>query len=147
MEELDRTLINTLQYGLPICDEPFARIARALGTSEGVVLDRLKDLLNHGYLTRFGPLFHAEQLGGALTLAAMRVPADEVSRIAEMVNRHPEVAHNYERDHDFNIWFVIATEQEFQIQEVIESIESETGYPVYNLPKQREFYVGLHFKA
>ena len=147
MDILDRAIVNTLQDGFPICERPYAEVAKQLGTSEQTLLDRLQHLLDEGLLSRFGPMYHAERMGGALTLAAMRVPEWELDVVSELVNSHPEVAHNYERDHTLNMWFVLATETPERIDEVIATIEAQTGYPVYNMPKQHEFYIGLRFKA
>ena len=147
MDALDRTIINTLQEGFPICERPYEEVAKQLGTSEQTLIERLQRLLDTGLLSRFGPLFHAERMGGALTLAAMRIPEQEFDLVSELVNSHPEVAHNYARDHALNMWFVLATETPERIDEVIAAIEAQTGYRVYNLPKQREFYIGLRFEA
>ncbi|MCX7897636.1 MAG: Lrp/AsnC family transcriptional regulator [Rhodocyclaceae bacterium] len=147
LDETDRALINALQQGFPLCDEPFAAVGAALGLSEEAVLHRLSDLLARGVLTRFGPLFQIEKLGGAFVLAAMRVPAEDYDRIAELVNALPEVAHNYRREHAFNMWFVLATETPERIADVIAYIESITGLKVYAFPKEREYFVGLKLDA
>ena len=109
------------------------------------VLTRLDRLLETGVLTRFGPLYHAGRLGGGLTLAALHAEPDAFDRIAGLVNAHPEVAHNYAREHHLNMWFVLATETPERVGEVIAEIEAETGCPVVNLPKLQEFFVGLRF--
>ncbi len=147
MDRLDRAIVNRLQGGFPICERPYAQVAQQLGTSEDELLRRLDALLESGVLTRFGPMYHAERLGGALTLAAMQVPAADVERVAALINAHPEVAHNYARAHAFNLWFVLATDTPERIAEVIDAIERATGLKVYNLPKLEEFYVGLRFEA
>ena len=147
LDTLDRAIINEMQGGFPICDSPYAEIAEQLGTSEGELLTRLQRLLDEGILSRFGPMYHAERLGGGLTLAAMAIPESEFERVAEQVNALPEVAHNYARDHELNMWFVLATETPERIGETISEIEQITGYPVYNMPKQKEFFVGLRFEA
>jgi DNA-binding Lrp family transcriptional regulator len=104
-------------------------------------------LLKNGVLTRFGPMYDTERLGGAFTLCAMSVPAADFDRAAALVNAHPEVAHNYEREHLFNMWFVLATASAAQVGEVIAGIEAETGYPVMNLPREEEFFVELRLSA
>lgn len=147
MDSLDRAIVNSLQGGFPICERPYAEVAARLGTTEEELLRRIDALLERGVLTRFGPMYHAERLGGALTLAAMQVPAAEFDRVAALVNAHPEVAHNYAREHDFNMWFVLATETPEKIPALIAAIERETGYRVYNMPKLEEFYVGIKFEA
>ncbi len=147
MDATDRKIVNELQGSFPISARPYAEAAATLGLTEDELLARLTRLLADGVLTRFGPMYHAERLGGALTLAAMKVPASDFDRIAAVVNAHPEVAHNYERQHEFNMWFVLATETPERIHDVISVIESETGCKVFNLPKLEEFYVGLRFEA
>jgi DNA-binding Lrp family transcriptional regulator len=147
MDETDRRIVNALQEGLPLCERPFAEAAGALGLSEHELISRVESLLERRILSRFGPLFDAERLGGAFSLCAMSVPAEDFERVAALVNAHPEVAHNYERDHRFNMWFVLATDSVSRISQVISMIESETGLPVLNLPREEEYYVGMRLTA
>jgi len=143
MDSVDARLVNCLQEGLPVCPRPFDDIAAALGLSVDELLSRVQRLLDDKVLTRFGPMFNAENLGGALSLCAMQVPLDRFDEVAEQVNVFPEVAHNYEREHLLNMWFVIATERPEQAGTVIREIEQATGCRVYDMPKQEEFYIGL----
>lgn len=147
MDELDRRIVNSLQGGFPLCERPFAEAARRLGTTEGELLSRLEALLASKILTRFGPLFDAERLGGAFSLCAMSVPKQDFERVAAIVNAHPEVAHNYEREHRLNMWFVLAALSPAEIGKAIEAIETETGYPVLDLPREEEYFVGLRLSA
>ena len=110
LDHIDRTIVNALQDGFPISERPYAEAAARLGIEETELLTRLQRLLHDGALSRFGPMYHAEQLGGALTLAAMEVPTANFDRVAEIVNGFPEVAHNYLREHRFNLWFVLAAD-------------------------------------
>ena len=118
-------------------------MACELGCDEQMLLQRLHRLLEEKWLTRFGPMYHAEHMGGAFSLVAMKIPPEDFERVAAQVNAFPEVAHNYEREHEFNMWFVLATETVERISEVNAEIERQTGYRVYNMPKLEEFYVGL----
>src|SRR3970040_1410648 len=124
MDAIDRHIVNDLQGGFPICERPYAEISARLGLSEADLIRRLDALLDRGTLTRFGPMYHAERLGGALTLAAMKIPAGDFERVAEIVNGFPEVAHNYAREHGFNMWFVLAPETPARIDEVIGEIQT-----------------------
>jgi DNA-binding Lrp family transcriptional regulator len=145
MDAVDRAIVNRLQGDFPVCERPYTEVATTLGLSEDELMQRLDVLLENGTLTRFGPMYHAERLGGALTLAAMKIPAADFERVTSIVNGFPEVAHNYAREHEFNMWFVLATEAPERIGEVISEIERMSGYRVYNMPKLEEFYVGLRF--
>jgi len=143
MDDLDRNIINELQGGFPVCERPYAEVAARLDTSEDELITRLEALLATGVLSRFGPMYNAERLGGGLTLAAIAVPEERFDEVADLVSDHMEVAHNYARDHKLNMWFVLATETPERIGEVISEIETETGLDVVNMPKQEEFYIGL----
>lgn len=147
MDPTDRAIINNLQGGLPICDRPYLEAATRLGISEDELLERLRRLLDGGTLTRIGPMFQIERIGGAFTLAALHAPADDFERINALVNAHPEIAHNYERSHTLNMWFVIATETPERVGQVIAEIEAETGCQVFNFPKSREYFVEMKLTA
>ncbi|MDO9140169.1 MAG: Lrp/AsnC family transcriptional regulator [Methylobacter sp.] len=147
MDELDKKIINALQDGFPICDAPYRQVAEQLGLGEQELLNRLKALLDNGTLTRFGPLYNAEQMGGALTLAAVKAPKERYDEITDIINAFPEVAHNYARNHELNMWFVLATETPGQIQQTISAIEQQTGLTVYNMPKNKEYFVNLKLEA
>jgi len=147
MDELDRAIVNGLQGGFPLCARPFAAAAAALGTDEETLIRRIAALLENGTLSRFGPMFDVERLGGAFTLCALRVPPADFERVAAQVNAHPEVAHNYEREHAFNMWFVLATRTHADIARVVDGIESETGLAVYEFPREAEYFIDLRFAA
>jgi DNA-binding Lrp family transcriptional regulator len=147
MDDLERRIVSTLQRGFPLVARPYAAAARDLGIDEATLIRKLKDLLEQGALTRFGPLFNADRLGGAFTLCAMSVPEAAFERVCAVVNAFPEVAHNYEREHRLNMWFVLATAEPGQIAGVIERIEAETGYSVLDFPKLDEYFIGLELAA
>jgi len=146
LDATDRALINRLQQGLPIVDAPYAAVAAELSLSEDELLQRLQQLLDCGALSRFGPMYHAERIGGGLTLVAMAVDEVDLDRVVAQINALPEVAHNYLRDHPLNLWFVLATERPQQIDQLLAQITTESGYPVYNMPRIEEFYVGLQLQ-
>lgn len=147
MDSLDRAIINELQGGFPICAHPYAEVAENLGTTEDELIHRLSKMDQEKIYSRFGPMYHAERMGGGLTLAALQVPDERYDEVTEMVNAFPEVAHNYAREHSLNMWFVLATEKPERIAEVINEIELRTGLHVYNMPKQQEFFIGLKFEV
>ena len=145
MDDLDRRIINNLQGGFPLSDRPFSDAAAELGASEDQLMERIGTMLKDGRLSRFGPLFNVEKMGGSFSLCAMRVPGDRFEELVDQVNSLPQVAHNYERDHAFNMWFVLATESKEGIAEAVREIKHATGLEVYEFPKLEEFYVGLRF--
>ncbi|MDA7948572.1 MAG: Lrp/AsnC family transcriptional regulator [Hyphomicrobiaceae bacterium] len=143
----DRKIINSLQGGFPVCDEPFAEAAKALDLGEDELLTRIANLRESGVLSRFGPMYNAEAMGGAFCLCAVAVPEARMEAVVEQINAHAEVAHNYERAHELNIWFVLGSDDPARIDAVIGEIESETGLDVYAFPKEHEFFIGLKVDA
>jgi DNA-binding Lrp family transcriptional regulator len=147
MDDLDQAIVDRLQTGFPVCERPFREAARALDTTEDEIIRRIDRMLCAGTLTRFGPLFQVERMGGEFTLAAMRVPVERFDAISEAVNALPEVAHNYARDHPLNMWFVLATETAQATHDAVAAIEARTGLPVLTFPKEREYFVGVDLKV
>lgn len=147
LSDADRRIVNALQGGFPLVDRPFAEVAAGLGLDEDELIVAVTRLREDGVLTRFGPMFDAVALGGAFTLCAMAVPEDGFERVASLVNALPEVAHNYRREHAFNMWFVLATERPAEIAASIARIETLTGLAVLNLPKLEEYFLELKLQA
>lgn len=146
LDDVDRRLLNRYQGGLPVSHRPYAEMGEELGISEEEVIARIKRLLDAGALSRVGPILNAPQLGGERTLAAMRVPPERFDEVAAFVNGLDTVSHNYEREHDLNMWFVISSDDPEAIERTIATIERETGLRVVNLPTIEEFFVDLRFE-
>ena len=144
---LDRQLLNILQEGIEPVARPFAAIATATGLSEEAIVERIAGYLRDGLLTRFGPLFNADRMGGAFCLCAMDVPAERFDEVCDTVNAFSQVAHNYKREHRYNMWFVLATETPQDIEATGARIEAWTGLPVVLFPKEAEYFIGLKVPA
>lgn len=147
IDDTDRKIINALQGGFPVTPRPYADAARDIGIEEQDLIDRLTRLRDTGALSRFGPLYNAERAGGAVTLAAMEVPVERYEEVATLVNARDEVAHNYERSHKLNMWFVLAVEDKAEIDAVNFAIEAETGIKVLNMPKLEEYFLELKLEV
>ena len=147
LDDVDRRLINAMQGDFPLVAEPYRAVAETLGLSETELLTRLDSLLARRVLTRFGPMFQIERAGGAFVLAAMVVADEDLARVSDQVNAFPEVAHNYRREHEFNMWFVLATATREGIPDAIARIEQATGLPVFAFPKEREYFVEMRLRA
>ena len=143
LDATDALLLRRLHGGFPLTESPYADVARELGLTEAEVIERLQRLLDDGALTRFGPLFQIERAGGQFVLAAMQVPEERFDAVAAQVNALPEVAHNYRREHRFNMWFVIACASPREVEAACARIEAATGLHVTAFPKEREFFVEL----
>jgi DNA-binding Lrp family transcriptional regulator len=146
-DDLDRRIINRLQEGLPLEPRPFEIVAQEIGCSESSLILRLQNLQEAGVITRFGPFFDAEAMGGAFCLCAMAVPKERFDDVALLLSNLPEVAHNYERDHALNMWFVLATETPEDIGRVSYEIEQATLLEVFRFPKLEEYFIGFKVAA
>jgi DNA-binding Lrp family transcriptional regulator len=151
LDDVDRGILNAFQGGFPVCERPFGPAAaalreRGLEVTETEFVDRVRRLDEEGIISRFGALVNAEAIGGTATLVAMHAPPERFDEVAEQVNAHREVAHNYEREHPhLNMWFVVSVAEESEVERVLADIETETGQSTYNMPKEREFHVGAKF--
>lgn len=145
MDDLDRRLIDRLQYGLPLVRRPWEALADELAAPAAELRRRVQALLDDGTLTRFGPMFDIERLGGAFTLAALAVPETRFEEVAALLHGMPEVAHNYRREHAYNMWFVLACATPADVAASLARIEARTGLAVLDLPKEATYHVGLHF--
>ena len=143
LDAVDRQIIAKMQGDFPLCERPYAAAAAALGIAEDELLSCLQRLLDTRVLTRFGPMMQVERMGGAFVLAALAVPEARYDAVATLVNALPQVAHNYRREHAFNMWFVLATETPAGIAEAIARIEGDTGLKVRAFPKEREYFVEM----
>jgi len=143
LDATDALLLERLHGDFPMDERPFAAVGAGIGLAEPEVIARLQRMLDEGVLTRFGPLFQIERAGGAFLLAAMAVPEERFDAVAQQVNALPEVAHNYQREHRLNMWFVIAAESAAAAQDVCGRIERLTGLSVFAFPKEREYFVEL----
>ncbi len=147
LDDIDRAILNRMQDDLPLTSHPYAIIAAELGVAEADLLTRLSRMKDTRVITRFGPFFDAAAMGGAFCLCAMAVPSKDFETVLTKVNAHPEIAHNYERSHRLNMWFVLATETPEGIAATAEAIEGETGIAVLQFPKLQEFFIGFRVAA
>lgn len=145
MEDLTEKLLNDFQRNFPLNPLPFEQIALALNTSTEVVIEKLKELQARGAVSRVGPVFSPNTVGVS-TLAAMAVPADKLEQVAAQVSAYQQVNHNYEREHDFNLWFVATAENLPCLQHTLTEIEQQTGYKVLSLPLLKEYHIDLGFR-
>jgi len=144
MEILTEQLLNDYQRNFPLLPAPFEHIARSLNTDSGTVLRRLKELQKKGAVSRVGAVFKPNTVGVS-TLAAIAVPDSLLDSVAPIVSAFPQVNHNYEREHEYNLWFVVTTANQAELEETLRSIEQRVGYPVLTLPLVKDYHIDLGF--
>jgi DNA-binding Lrp family transcriptional regulator len=144
MADLRRRLLAEFQRDFPLTPRPYARLAEELGVDEETVIETLRALKEEGAVSRVGAVFRPNTVG-ASTLAAMTVPAERLDEVAQLVSGYAEVNHNYEREHRFNLWFVVAAPDEARVAAVLDEIEDRTSLPVMNLPMVEDYHLDLGF--
>lgn len=144
LSALEHALLERCQRDLPLTGRPFRDVAARLGVTESGVLAALGTLMSGGMVTRVGPVFRPWTVG-ASTLAAMAVPASRLDTVAATVSAFPEVNHNYEREHRYNLWFVVTAASRVAVSSVLERVRAHTGLPVLDLPLEAEYHIDLGF--
>ena len=144
-DALERRLLDAYQRDFPLDERPFAEIARREGTSEERVIAALASLKARGAVSRVGAVIRPHAVGWS-TLAALAVPPERLEEVAGVVDRHPQVNHNYEREHAFNLWFVVTGRDQAEVAEVLRSIQAETGLEPLDLPLEEPYHIDLGFR-
>jgi DNA-binding Lrp family transcriptional regulator len=137
-------LLDEFQRGFPLTPNPYAALADQLGVTEAAILEALRTLTADGTVSRVGAIFPPNTIGVSL-LAAMAVPEEQLADVAGWISTLPEVNHNYEREHRYNLWFVAAAADAGRLDEVLRHIETRTGLRVLRLPLLEEFHIDLGF--
>jgi len=144
LDALDFRLVNDWQRDFPLVSRPYAELAYRLGISEAEGISRLRQLAEDGTVSRIGAVFRPHTLGWS-TLAAVAVASDQIESVAKSISAYPEVNHNYEREHDFNLWFVATAPTAERVAEVLGEISVLADGPVLDLPMQEDFHIDLGF--
>jgi DNA-binding Lrp family transcriptional regulator len=144
MTELELHLLNDFQRDFPLVPAPFGLIAGRLGVSEAEVLNTLVRLQAEGKVSRVGAVFRPHSIGSS-ALAALAVPPERLDETAQLVNGYTEVNHNYEREHHYNLWFVVTAADEQRVHEVLDEIGQRTGCPLLHLPMLEDYHIDLGF--
>ncbi len=144
LSELEFRLLNDWQRGFPLAECPYGVLAGALDCSEERVLDTLGDLRARGHVSRIGAVFRPHVLGWS-TLAAVAAPPEQMEAVARVIDAYPEVNHNYEREHAYNLWFVLTAATRERVEAVLADIHRQTGLPPLDLPMLADFHIDLGF--
>jgi DNA-binding Lrp family transcriptional regulator len=146
LDDIDKSILNRIQSNFPIDSRPFKVIGMELGIDEVDVIKRLEDLKQQGIIRRIGGNFVPDKIGYVSTLCAARVPDEQISEFANIVNQYPGVTHNYQRDNKFNIWFTFIAPSMTEIEKNLAKISELTGVTeILNLPATNVFKIKAHF--
>ncbi|MEM7221816.1 MAG: AsnC family transcriptional regulator [Pseudomonadota bacterium] len=145
LTNLDKSILNGFQRDFPLCSQPYAEIADRLGVDEADVIAALARLRELGVVSRLGAVVRPHRMGWS-TLAAIAVPPERLEEVAALVSSYPEVNHNYARDHQVNLWFVVAACDEESVAKVLHQIAERSGLEVLDLPLEEAFCLDLGFR-
>lgn len=147
MDQLDKKILDKLQDGLKLEASPFQKIAKELGIEAEELLQRVKKLKKDGYIRRLGGVFRSSRLGYKSTLVALELEEENFYQVAEVINQHPGVTHNYRRDHELNLWFTLSTASELDREKFLAQLKAMPGVnELYQLPKEKFFKLNVFFK-
>jgi len=147
LSHLEREVLNAIQEDFPLVKRPFRELAARLGRTEEEILGVVRELKQKGIIRRIGASFDSGRLNLASTLVAMKVPPERLEEVASVVSSYPEVTHNYQRDHRYNLWFAVIAARQARLDAILQEIKEKTGIlEVYSLPARRRFKIRVKFE-
>lgn len=144
-DAIDRRLLDIIQSDFPLESRPYLALGQKLGISEREAHERVKALRENGVIRRLGANFQSARLGFFSTLCAASAPAEKLEEFIEAVNALPGVTHNYEREHEYNIWFTLICRNREEAEEVLAALEAKTGIKALNLPATKLYKIRVDF--
>jgi DNA-binding Lrp family transcriptional regulator len=147
-DQTNKNILNRIQADFPIHPRPYKILAEELGLSENQLIDEIKQMKQKMIIRRIGGNFSPDRLGFYSTLCAARVDADKIELFAATVNMFNGVTHNYQRDHQYNIWFTFIAPSIQEIERNLDIISQKTGVTeILNLPATHVFKIAANFKV
>ncbi len=150
LDETDRKIVQIIQDDFPMVEHPWKEVGDKLNITEDDVIKRLKRLNEKGITRKIGSIVDASKIGlTAATLVAMKVPQNKVDQVARTINEYSSISHNYEREHEYNVWFTITASSSKDLTNILEEIKQKTGiHPgnVLNLPTKQRFKINVRFQ-
>ncbi|MBM3303149.1 MAG: AsnC family transcriptional regulator, partial [Deltaproteobacteria bacterium] len=146
MDERDRLLLNEIQAGFPVAPHPYRVLGEKIGMDQEEVLRRIAALKQKGIIRRIGASINSRRIGFVSTLLAARVPPERFEAFVETVNRCPGVTHNYERKHEYNVWFTLIAPSVQDKERIIKELMDETGVRMEEFPARRIFKIRVDFR-
>lgn len=144
LDDFDKDLLNEIQWSFPLVKQPYHELANKFDTTPDEIKHRLTELKKSGIVRQLSAIFDTRKLGYKSSLVAMKVEPDKLASVANTINKHPGVSHNYERNHDFNLWFTIATPPKTNVKTEVEKLSKLSGVVATRmLPTIKMFKIGV----
>jgi siroheme decarboxylase len=146
MDDIDKKILNILQKEFPLEERPFLIVAQRCGISEDEALIRIQKMKDEGIIRRIGAVFDGTKLGRVSTLCAARVPEDKLENFVNIVNANKGVTHNYQRDHEYNIWFTVSATTAEELEAFLADVKENTGVTdIQDMRAVRTFKINASF--
>ena len=144
LDAVDKRLLNEIQWVFPLADRPYLEIAKRYDISEEDVMRRIAFMKNMGIIRQINAIFDTRRLGYKSALVAFAVRSDKLDEVAEKVNEHPGVSHNYERNHEYNMWFTLAVPPGSDMKQELDRMASFEGVIKHRvLPTLKLYKIGV----
>jgi len=146
MDEIDKIILNILQKEFPLEEQPFLIVGQRCGISEDETIRRVKRMKKEGIIRRIGAVFEGKKLGRVSTLCAARVPEDKIDSFVKIVNASKNVTHNYQRNHEYNIWFTVSAANAKELEKFLKDVKAQTGITdILDMRAVRTFKINASF--
>ena len=146
MDEIDKKILNFLQKEFPLEEQPFLIVGQRCGISEDETINRILKMKEEGIIRRIGAVFDGAKLGRVSTLCAARVPEGEIDSFVKIVNANKNVTHNYQRNHEYNIWFTVSAANAKELEKFIKDVKEKTGVTdILDMRAVRTFKINASF--
>ena len=151
LSDTDRKILHRLQFNLPLVSRPFQELSKELAIDEDTIIERIKFMIEKGYVRRLAPIINTQAMGREATLAAIKVPEDRIDEVSAIINSYSGVSHNYLRkgkncNIPYNMWFTMSAKDDEELHSRLKEIEGRTGLTVRSMPTTKKFKIGVRFK-
>ncbi len=150
LDETDKRILQILQESFPLVENPWKELSCKIGLPENELVSRIEHLCSAGVIQKIAPTVDSSKVGyTCATLVALRVPEEKVDKVAAVINQYRNISHNYEREHDYNVWFTLVTQSQEELTRILNEIIQKTGLrqsDVLNLPTAQRFKINVNFQ-
>jgi siroheme decarboxylase len=144
LDNIDKQILNDIQWAFPLADRPFLELAKKYQISEDEIIQRIKILKDTGIIRQISAIFDTRKLGYKSALVAFAVDKNKIDNVANEINKHPGVSHNYERNHEYNVWFTLAIPPDGDMKADLDKMAALDGVLKYRvLPTLKMYKIGV----
>lgn len=147
MDELDKSILQELQDNFPICTRPFKEMVKKFNMDENELIEKIKNLKQKGLIRKIGPKINIKKLEKRVTaLLAAKIKSENIDNVVKEINKFNEVSHNYERTHDYNVWFTLSAKDQESFDNILNKISNLNGIDdIISLPTIKFFKLNVRF--